>query len=251
MTRPAALSVEKLSFRFGKKAALDRVSFAIEAGSTVILLGPNGAGKTTLFSLICGLFAPREGGIVIAGIDANKDRPASLAPLGVVFQAQTLDLDLTVRQNLRYFCALRGIAQVEADRIIDQELTRLDMATRIDEKVRALNGGHRRRVEIARAALHKPSILLLDEPTNGLDIPTRKALINYLHERPAADGAAVLWATHLIDEIRDSDRVLVLHQGRLVADGRPSALIEMTGTGDLSEAFSKLTAQPAGHEANS
>lgn len=240
-----ALGVENLSFSYGKRLALDDVNFNIPKGQTTILLGPNGAGKTTLFSLICGLFASRQGSISIAGKTMARDGAAALGPLGVVFQAQTLDLDLTVRQNLRYYCALRGMTRADADRRIEAELTRMKMAERINEKVRALNGGHRRRVEIARAMLDRPKILLLDEPTVGLDIMTRRDLIEDLHRRGGDDGTALLWATHLIDEVKPDDRILVLHKGRIVADGDEGALRQMTGAHDLGEAFAALTSREA------
>jgi ABC-2 type transport system ATP-binding protein len=236
-----ALGVVNLSFSYGSRLALDGVDFSIAKGQTTILLGPNGAGKTTLFSLICGLFTTRQGSISIAGRSLSADGVSALAPLGVVFQAQTLDLDLTVRQNLRYYCALRGLVRAEAAQRIDTELARMKMSERIDEKVRALNGGHRRRVEIARAMLDRPEILLLDEPTVGLDIMTRRDLIDDLHRRGGDDGTALLWATHLIDEVRPSDRILVLHKGSIAADGNAAALCERTGTKDLGEAFAALT----------
>ena len=242
MTVAPALAVSAVSFNHGAKRVLDDVSLSISPGETVILLGPNGAGKTTLFSLICGLYATHAGGIAIAGRPLSSGASA-LAPLGIVFQAQTLDLDLTVRQNLHYFCALRGMARGEADQRIAEELRRLGMAERASEKVRALNGGHRRRVEIARAMLRRPAILLLDEPTVGLDIPTRRDLISDLHGRAADSGVALLWATHLIDEVAEGDRVVVLHQGRIVAQGRPAELIAATDTTSLGDAFARLTAR--------
>ncbi len=241
-TAAPALDIAGLGFSYGRKHALEDVTFTIRAGETVILLGPNGAGKTTLFALIAGLFSPREGAISIAGRNLGLSGAAALEPLGIVFQAQTLDLDLTVRQNLRYFCALRGMSRVEAELRIAGELSRLGMAGRIDEKVRALNGGHRRRVEIARSVLHRPKILLLDEPTVGLDIPTRRDLIVHLHGM-GAGGLALLWATHLIDEVDDTDRVLIIHEGRLVGDGRPADLARKTGTSNLAEAYRRLTGQ--------
>lgn len=238
----AALAVRDIAFDYGRRRALDGVSVMVKPGETVILLGPNGAGKSTLFSLISGLFAPQTGSIEICGRSGIRDGAALLEPLGIVFQAQTLDLDLTVRQNLRYFCALRGLDRATADIRIAVELGRMAMAERIDEKVRALNGGHRRRVEIARAALHQPRVLLLDEPTVGLDIPTRRDLIADLHRRAWVDGTALLWATHLIDEVAEDDHVIVLHQGRIVGDGTPAHLRGTTGTESLADAFAKLTA---------
>lgn len=244
MTTPTpALLVRDITFDYGKRRALDGVTFSVQPGQTVILLGPNGAGKSTLFSLISGLFAPQTGSIEISGRSVARDGEAALEPLGIVFQQQTLDLDLTVRQNLRYFCALRGMDRATADQRIKAELARLAMPERIDEKVRALNGGHRRRVEIARAALHQPKVLLLDEPTVGLDIPTRRELIANLHARSGADGTALLWATHLIDEVSESDRVLVLHRGKIIADGLPAALRQQTGAADLDGAFAALTGE--------
>ncbi|MGB7184810.1 MAG: ABC transporter ATP-binding protein [Burkholderiaceae bacterium] len=236
-----ALELRSLSWSYAGKRALDNVNLTIAAGETVILLGPNGAGKTTLFSLISGLFSPREGSISIAGRDAVKNGASALAPLGIVFQAQTLDLDLSVGQNLRYYCALRGIERSQSNERIATELARFDMSDRINDKVRSLNGGHRRRVEIARAMLHNPQILLLDEPTVGLDIPTRKALIADLHGRAEQDGTALLWATHLIDEPIETDRVIVLHQGQIIGDGTPGQLRTHTGTDSLAEAFAALT----------
>lgn len=236
-----ALSIEGLSFSYGKKPALRDFNLTIAPGEVVVLLGPNGAGKTTLFSLICGLFAHRIGTIRIGGVDAADHRSQALAGLGVVFQAQALDLDLTVAQNLAYFCALRGIDRSTARTRIERELARLEMADRKNEKVRSLNGGHRRRVEIARAKLSNPTLLLLDEPTVGLDISTRSALISHLHERPDGNALATLWATHLIDEVMPDDRVLVLHQGELAADGTPAELMQRTGKQNLAQAFNALT----------
>lgn len=241
----AALDIAGLSFKYGQRLVLDAIDFSVGSGETAILLGPNGAGKTTLFSLICGLFFSRAGNISIDGKSLARDGAAALASLGVVFQAQTLDLDLTVRQNLRYYCALRGMSRAEADSRIDAELVRMKMAERIDEKARALNGGHRRRVEIARAMLQRPKILLLDEPTVGLDIPTRRDLIEDLHKRAREDGTALLWATHLIDEVASDDRILLLHRGRLVADGSQADLASQTGTENLDAAFAALTCAEA------
>jgi ABC-2 type transport system ATP-binding protein len=241
-----ALLVENVSFSYKSARVLDEVSFTVDKGRFTALLGPNGAGKTTLFSLITRLIATRQGRIVISGRDVRETGAQSLAPLGIVFQQPTLDLDLTVRQNLHYFARLRGLSWKEAERRIERELKRLGMADRARETVRALNGGHRRRVEIARALLHDPDLILLDEPTVGLDFPSRKAIVQHVHELAADRDIGILWATHLIDEIRPADALIILHRGGIVAQGTADEVVARSGTGSLDAAFTKLT--PAGGE---
>lgn len=236
-----ALGVSSVFFSYGKRTALNNINLNIRQGESCILLGPNGAGKTTLFSLVSGLFSTRQGDITLNGKSLNKHGASALAPLGIVFQAQTLDLDLSVQQNLSYYCSLHSISRKNAQSRIASALERLDISDKRNEKVRTLNGGHRRRVEIARATLHQPQILLLDEPTVGLDIPTRRALIDYLHELPKKFGTAVLWATHLVDEVGSDDRVVVMSDGKITGDATPDTLIRETNTNDLEAAFKVLT----------
>lgn len=214
----AELEVRDLRFRYGAKQALDGVSFARPAGTFCALLGPNGAGKSTLVALLTRLLVAPEGEIAIAGHDLARAPRRALADLGVVFQQPTLDLTLTVRQNMRYFAALHGLPRKGLDAAIDAALDRLNMAERAAERVAALNGGHRRRMELARALLHRPRVLLLDEPTVGLDAAARAAIVAHVHDL-ADEGLCVLWATHLTDEVRDADHLLVLHEGRILADG--------------------------------
>ena len=235
------LSVQNVSYWYGAKQALDDVSFDVYPGRVTALLGPNGAGKTTLFSLITRLFDAPTGRIEIDGRSAAEWGFKALGPLGVVFQQPTLDLDLTVKQNLRYFASLRGLARREADERMDKALTSLDMKERIGEKVRSLNGGHRRRVEIARALLHSPKLLLLDEPTVGLDDPSREAIVRHIHDLAAVSDIGVLWATHLFDEVESDDALVVINKGRVVADGSVAQIEKKTGAETLAEAFRRLT----------
>lgn len=237
-----SLSVQSLSYSYGKKAALNNINFDISAGECTILLGPNGAGKTTLFSLITHLYNSREGHILINGFDVKKQSCAALSSLGVVFQQTTLDLDLSVLQNLHYHASLHGMTRKQASLRIEEELARQGMLERQQEKVRQLNGGHRRRVEIARALLHKPSLLLLDEPTVGLDVPSRKSIVEHVHSLCKTDGLSVLWATHLIDEIYDTDNLVVLHQGNIKANGSVQSVCAEQDTADVADAFQQLTA---------
>jgi len=234
------LTVEKVSYWYGTKQALDDVSFKVFPGRVTALLGPNGAGKSTLFSLITRLFDAPEGRIEICGKSAAQWGAKALAPLGVVFQQPTLDLDLTVKQNLRYFAALRGLNRKDADARMLAALNALDMAERIGERVRALNGGHRRRVEIARGLLHDPKLLLLDEPTIGLDDPTRRAIVRHVHALAKSENIGVLWATHLFDEVEPDDALLVIDRGKIVARGDAKDVVAETGARDLGGAFRLL-----------
>jgi len=231
------LIVSNLSYAYGAKQALRDVSFDLPKGRFCALLGPNGAGKSTLFNLLTGLFTAPRGDITVAGINLGRQPRAALARMGVVFQQPTLDLDLSVRRNLLYFAALHGIAGPEAAARADAALAQLGMAERAGEKVRGLNGGHRRRMEIARALMHRPEVLLLDEPTVGLDAASRAAITAHVHALADA-GLTVLWATHLTDEVQDSDRVILLHKGTVIADDTAAAL---RGAEALRDTFLRLT----------
>lgn len=236
-----ALKIENLSFSYQTKKALDNVNFTVAAGECTLLLGPNGAGKSTLFSLITRLYDTRAGKIELCGFDVKQKTRQALAKLGVVFQQTTLDLDLTVTQNLRYHAALHGMSRKLANQRIAEELERLNMLERRNEKVRQLNGGHKRRVEIARALLHKPSLLLLDEPTVGLDVPSRQAIVEHVHRLASEQKLAVLWASHLIDEIYPDDHLLILHKGQIKAKGTIPEVLNMTHTNSIHSAFKQMT----------
>ncbi len=235
------IEASNLSFRYGDKPVLREVSFALTSGRFHALLGPNGAGKSTLFGLLTRLLAVQQGDILLGGLSLKKQPAEAMRQIGVVFQQNALDLDLTVRQNLQYHAALHGLSRKEARARGDRELERFNLLERAKDAVRQLNGGHRRRVEIARALLHEPSLLLLDEPTVGLDVASRKALNEHVRTLCEEDGLTVLWATHLIEEVRADDRVLILHQGQLLADGNGQAICDAEGTRDLAETFHALT----------
>ena len=237
----SVLQVRDLSYAYGKHKALDDIALDLRPGRVTALLGPNGAGKTTLFSLITGLFDSRQGEIEIAGHAIRRARSRALADLGIVFQAQTLDLDLSVEQNLRYFAALRGLPGGEARRRIAALLEEIGLTDKAKSKVRILSGGQRRRVEVARALLDRPALLLLDEPSTGLDIGTRRWLIDHIHRIAREDGIAVLMATHLVDEVLPEDDLIVLNKGRIVARGQVGEVVRQSGGADLDEAFTRLT----------
>jgi len=176
----AALRVDGLSHFYGARKALDDVSFAVRPASFVALLGLNGAGKSTLFSLVTRLYAIRGGQIRIFGHDVDRRPGDALRLVGVVFQPRTLDLDLSVTQNLTYHAALHGIGARAARIRAGEVLTRIALSDRANDKVRDLSGGQMRRVEIARALLHRPRLLILDEATVGLDIKARADILRHV-----------------------------------------------------------------------
>jgi len=239
------LQVEDARKSYGSVKALDGVTLALGAGEFVALLGPNGAGKSTLFQLLTGLFVPDGGRIAIDGLDIRRHLVGALARLGVVFQQTTLDLDLTVAANLRFHARLHGLDRRRAAARIGEELERVGLAGEGDHLCRTLSGGNRRKVELARALVHEPKVLIMDEPTVGLDPASRRSLLEHVRTLCREREIGVLWATHLVDEAEAATRVLVLHRGRLVAEGRPAELVGKTGQATLANAFIELTAKGA------
>jgi ABC-2 type transport system ATP-binding protein len=245
MSVDPALSVEHVSHSYGTRKALDDVSFTVAPASFTALLGLNGAGKSTLFSLITRLFGVRTGAIRIFGRDIVREPGEALRVLGVVFQARTLDLDLSVTQNLAYHAALHGIGKREALSRAREVLERIGLPERAGDKVRDLSGGQMRRVEIARALLHRPRLLLLDEATVGLDVKARADILGHVRRLVADEGIGVLWATHLFDEIMADDDLVALHQGRVMAAGTMSNIVADNGAANLNGAFMRLTGPAA------
>jgi ABC-2 type transport system ATP-binding protein len=237
---PPALQVEGLRHSLGSRLVLDDVSFAVLPGEFTVLLGLNGAGKTTLFALVTGLYHARHGSIAIFGRELRHNRSFALSRIGAVFQQPTLDLDLTVEQNLYYHASLHGIARSAAAPRIDEELARIGLSDRRKDRIRKLSGGQRRRLELARALLHDPSLLLLDEPTVGLDVESRQFLIAHVRRLCRERNLAVLWATHLIDEADADAQVVVLHRGRVLARGAVPAIVAGSAASGLRQAFDRL-----------
>jgi len=243
MTDAPALCVRNLSHAYGARKALVDVSFTLERGSFAMLLGLNGAGKSTLFSIVTGLYSAGGGRVELFGFDIAKEPGEALRRLGVVFQARTLDLELSVTQNLLYHAALHGIGPTEGKRLARESLARAGLLDRAGDKARDLSGGQMRRVEIARALLHAPKLLLLDEPTVGLDIKARADILEHVRSLVRDQGLAVLWTTHLIDEVESGDQVVVLHQGKMLANGEAAGIASAQGAATIGEAFERLTAE--------
>jgi ABC-2 type transport system ATP-binding protein len=237
-----ALFLDGVVKTYGAIRAVDGVSFAARPGEFIALLGPNGAGKTTLFQLLAGLFVPDAGRIEITGQDMRHNPVPALARLGIVFQQPTLDLELTVTGNLLFHAGLHGMPRDVAKSRIKKELTRLGLSERAHDKAVQLSGGNRRRVELARALLHEPRVLLMDEATVGLDPASRSDLIKLILAMCKERSVAVLWATHLCDEVQNADRVIVLHHGKVLADTTPIDLMAKAATSTVEQAFLTMTA---------
>jgi ABC-2 type transport system ATP-binding protein len=236
-----ALLLDNVVKTYGPVRAVDGVSFTAHAGEFLALLGPNGAGKSTLFQLLSGLFVPDSGRIEVMGHDMTRKPVPALARLGIVFQQPTLDLELSVTSNLLFHAGLHGIPRAVAKARIEKELVRLGLADRAHDKTATLSGGNRRRVELARALLHQPRVLLMDEATVGLDPASRSDLRKLLLAMRRERSVAVLWATHLCDEVVDADRVIVMHRGKVLTDTTPAALLTATGTATVEQAFLAMT----------
>ena len=239
--RTPVLTVKNVSYYYGSKQALDDVSFEVFPGRVTALLGPNGAGKTTLFSLITRLFDAPTGRIEIVGRSAAEWGSRALEPLGVVFQQPTLDLDLTVKQNLRYFAALRGLKRKDADERMARALDALDMGERIDERVRDLNGGHRRRVEIARGHAAQPEASAAgraDHRPRRADPHGHRAAISTSLPAPTISACC----GRRISSTRSSLTTICScsTRGRIVARGTTKDVVAETGAGDLGGAFRLL-----------
>lgn len=244
-----ALAIDGVSHAFGAVQVLQDVALEVPKGAMVVLLGLNGAGKSTLFALITRLYDNVSGSIRILGADVRRAPGSALRRLGVVFQSRTLDLDLTVMQNLVYHASLHGMGGREARQRADAVLQTVGLADKAKVVVRTLSGGQARRVEIARALLHDPGLLLLDEATVGLDIGSRESVLSIVRALAAERGLGVLWATHLIDEIAPTDLVVVLHKGRVMFRGTVPEFLASTGAANLSAAFRAATGTEASAEA--
>jgi ABC-2 type transport system ATP-binding protein len=239
------IQVQNLTHRYGDRVALDNINFQVGDGEVFGLLGPNGGGKSTLFRILATMMAPTSGTASIAGLDVGRDAPSVRRNVGVVFQTQSLDKALTVEENLRSQGHLHGLHGKMLRERMEHAMERLGLGERRKELVDTLSGGLRRRVEIAKALLHRPKVLLMDEASTGLDPAARRDLSRHVESLRNKEGVTILLTTHILEEADRCDRLVLLHQGRIVAEGSPSELRSRIG-GDIVVLDTEDTAALAG-----
>jgi ABC-2 type transport system ATP-binding protein len=227
---PIVLS--SLTHDYGTRVALDHLSFSVAPAQIFGLLGPNGSGKTTLFRILSTLMVPSGGTATIRGFNVAKEPAQVRQQTGIVFQSRSLDIKLTIEENLRHAGHLYGLSGKHLRLRIDDVLRRVALSDRRKDYVETLSGGMQRRVELAKGLIHSPAVLLLDEPTTGLDPGARIDLWQYLRMLRDEEGVTVLVTTHLMEEAEYCDRLAILSEGKLVALGSPEELKSTIG-GDV------------------
>jgi len=233
--REDVLGCSGLRKSFGRLVAVDGVGFQIAPGETYGLLGPNGAGKTTTVSMICGLLEPDAGEVVVAGHRMNGSGVKAKAQIGYVPQDIALYPDLSGHENLRFFGRLYGLSGTDLKARIDRMLEVVGLTERAGERVEHYSGGMKRRLNIAAGLLHEPKVLVLDEPTAGVDPQSRNAILENVADLAKA-GMAVLYTTHYMEEAeRLCDRVGIIDEGKIIAEGTRRELVAKVGQRDRIE----------------
>jgi len=228
------IQVQNLTHRYGDRVALSNVSFEVNKGEIFGLLGPNGGGKSTLFRILSTMMVPTGGKASVAGLDLARDADRVRRHVGVVFQTQSLDKALTVEENLRAQGHLHGLSGATLRERMAGAMERLGLTDRRRDRVETLSGGLRRRVEIAKALLHRPQVLLMDEASTGLDPAARRDVTRHVESLRRNDGVTILLTTHILEEADRCDRLVLLHKGSIVAQGSPTELRSRIG-GDVVE----------------
>jgi len=234
------IKVTNLYKSFGKVEAVKGISFEVHDGEITGLLGPNGAGKTTTLRMLYSLLPPDKGEIRIDGLDPTRDAMAIKRTLGVVPDSRGLYTRMSARENIAYYADLHGMSRTDTSRRIEELVETLDMADFIDRRTQGFSQGQRVKVAIARAMVHKPQTVMLDEPSNGLDVMSTRALRRYVLDLKNA-GHSVILSTHIMQEVAAlCDRIIIIADGQIAADGTARELLQKSGCDTLEDAFVNL-----------
>lgn len=236
------IEIEHLFKSFGDVKAVQDLSFRVKEGELFAFLGVNGAGKSTTINILCGQLPKDSGSVCVCGTSLDKEPDVIKRKLGVVFQNSVLDKDLSVRDNLQSRAALYGIRGREFQIRLEELANQLSFQDLLKRPVGKLSGGQRRRIDIARALLHRPRILILDEPTTGLDPQTRSSLWQVIGQLRSQENMTVFLTTHYMEEAADADFVVILDHGRIAAEGTPLTL-KNTYTGDYITIYGQEESQ--------
>jgi len=228
----AIITVENLVKKFDNLTAVNNISFEVEEGTIFGFLGPNGAGKTTTINILCTLLSPTSGRTFIAGHDCMKEPAEVRKSIGIVFQDTTLDKDLTAYENLIFHAYLYNVPKNERQERVYDVLRFVDLFDRKNDLVKKFSGGMKRRLEVARGLIHRPSVLFLDEPTLGLDPQSRANLWEFIKELPEKHHVTIFMTTHYMEEAEVCDRIAIIDNGKIIAMGSPAEL-KMTVGGDI------------------
>lgn len=240
------IKVTNLHKSFGEVKAVRGISFEVRDGEITGLLGPNGAGKTTTLRMLYSLLPPDEGEIRIDGLDPTKDAMAIKRTLGVVPDSRGLYTRMSARENIAYYGELHGMSRAEIKSRVDELTETLDMGDFIERRTEGFSQGQRVKVAIARAMVHKPQTVLLDEPSNGLDVMSTRALRRYILDLKNA-GHSIILSTHIMQEVAAlCDRIIIIANGQIAADGTADELLEKSGCDSLEDAFVNLIGSEEG-----
>lgn len=226
------IKVENLVKTYGAITAVDGISFEVEEGTIFGFLGPNGAGKTTTINVLCTLVSATSGNAFIKGFDCSKDSSSVRRAIGIVFQDTTLDKDLTAYENLLFHAYLYGVRRSDIKPRVEDALKFVELFDRKDDLVKKFSGGMKRRLEVARGLIHRPSVLFLDEPTLGLDPQSRANLWEFISEMPKKHNVTIFMTTHYMEEAEVCDKIAIIDNGKIIAEGSPETLKKTVG-GDI------------------
>jgi len=240
------IKVSNLHKSFGKVKAVRGISFDVRDGEITGLLGPNGAGKTTTLRMLYSLLPPDEGEIRIDGLDPTKDAMAIKRTLGVVPDSRGLYTRMSARENIAYYGKLHGMSGEDINTRIEELVETLDMSDFIERRTEGFSQGQRVKVAIARAMVHRPQTVMLDEPSNGLDVMSTRALRRYVISLKEA-GHSVILSTHIMQEVAAlCDRIVIIADGQIAADGTAAGLLQRSGCDTLEDAFVRLIGSEEG-----